>query len=306
MTSLPSTSRLLPSLASSGATRVAFRVVFPVLSLPLDVARSARPANLWFDKRLPGRHACCRNDRMLDDTSRHAPNRSHADGRRALRRGTDATLLLLGCIVLLTVAHAQRGASSSTLGGCDIRPGTVCNDAELSGAKLAGRDLSLSGFSQSDLSDADLSGADLHDANFRDANLQRAQLRGARMNGIDLELADLRGADLRDADLVDAVLANADLRGADLRGANLRGARLWGAQLGDTQFDRANLQRANLGATELAGASFAGADLRGTQFESAKLDGANLTGAKIDESTELRAADARGCIGCPPEAGRRP
>jgi uncharacterized protein YjbI with pentapeptide repeats len=188
---------------------------------------------------------------------------------------------------------APAAALRHSVNDCDIRPGTLCNRTDLSGADLAGCDLAYASFAQSDLSGANLNNADLHSANLRDANLRRADLRDALLYDIDLEQADLRGADLRGANLVDAFLEDADLRGADLRGADLRGARLWGAQLNDARLDGAKLQRASLRAANLAGATFDGADLRGTRFEDASLAGANLRGARIDASTEL----ARRCRG---------
>ena len=104
----------------------------------------------------------------------------------------------VGAAVVAALAFGP-GALARTVNNCDIHTGTLCGEAELSGAKLAGSELALSNFMRADLSQADLSQADLHSANFRSANLRGANLRDAMMVDIDLERADLRNADLRGA-----------------------------------------------------------------------------------------------------------
>ena len=79
------------------------------------------------------------------------------------RLGIVLAVLLSISPLVSPLAHAQRAGS---VGGCDIRRGTLCTNANLNGAQLAGVNLSNSQFTRSDLSGADLSGANLDQAIF--------------------------------------------------------------------------------------------------------------------------------------------
>jgi uncharacterized protein YjbI with pentapeptide repeats len=131
-------------------------------------------------------------------------------------------------------------ATGQVLGGCVIRPYTICERANLSGVDLTGVDLTKADLFGAFLRGAILRGAilrnaDLGQADLFMANLSQAALNRAGLSQAGLRLADLSGANLTRADLLAANLSQADLRGADLTGANLTGANLTGARLCQTQ-----------------------------------------------------------------------
>ena len=92
-------------------------------------------------------------------------------------------IVLAVLLSLSSLAHAQRAGS---VGGCDIRRGTLCTNANLNGAQLAGVNLSNSQFTRSDLSGADLSGATLNEANFSSCELVGTNFANASMFRINL------------------------------------------------------------------------------------------------------------------------
>ena len=135
-----------------------------------------------------------------------------------------------------------------SVGGCDIRRGTLCASMNLNGADF-GTNLAHSQFSRSELQGANLSGAILDEANFSYTQLQGADLSKAMMSRINLRGAKLNEAKLVDAKLRNANFQNADLGKADLSNADLTAADFTNARLVGTSLRGAKLQRANLRAT---------------------------------------------------------
>lgn len=159
------------------------------------------------------------------------------------------------------------------INGCEIKPKTVCPNADLRFA---------------DLAQANLSGADL-----RGAKLSRADLRGAN-----LIKADLSGADLEAADMRISLLKYTKFFGANLRSANLEFSRAMQADMSYADLTASNFEAAKIYRIQMVGAKIINAN-----FQEAKLYQANLSHA-IMKNTKITFAifqDAymEGCIGCP-------
>ena len=97
-------------------------------------------------------------------------------------------LVLMGALCALAVGCGD-DQQFVIVNGCELRPGTVCLGADLSGAVLSGTDLSSADLRQANLSNAtlrntNLTGAELTGVNIRGADLTRAILRGARVENV--------------------------------------------------------------------------------------------------------------------------
>ena len=192
--------------------------------------------------------------------------------------------LLMGCSLLVSfTGHGQTydkiinkkppRPTPWVINGCEIKPKTVCPNADLRFA---------------DLSQANLSGADL-----RGAKLTRADLRGAN-----LIRADLSGADLEAADMRISLLKHTKFIGANLRSANFEFARAMQADMSYADLTASNFEAAKIYRIQMIGAKIINAN-----FQEAKLYQANLSHA-IMKNTIIKFAifqDAfmEGCLGCP-------
>ena len=112
-----------------------------------------------------------------------------------------ATILTLVLAFTMAEALAQE---IRTVGGCRLRPGTLCVRLNLRGADLSGMNLRHSQFTGSMLGGANLSGAnldesDLNGVDARNANLQSTSLRRATARGARFDDANLSGAVLEKA-----------------------------------------------------------------------------------------------------------
>lgn len=159
------------------------------------------------------------------------------------------------------------------INGCEIKPKTVCPNA--------------------DLRFADLAQANLSGANLRGAKLSRADLRGAN-----LIRADLSGADLEAADMRISLLKYTKFIGANLRSANLEFAKAMQADMSYADLTASNFEAAKIYRIQMVGAKIVKAN-----FQEAKLYQANLSHA-IMKDTKITFAifqDAymEGCVGCP-------
>ncbi len=102
------------------------------------------------------------------------------------------------------------------INGCEIKPSTSCNDANLSGTDLSYLDLTDASFKRADFIDSFLVYADLTDVKFLSADLTDADLSNATLIGTNFKRADLTNADLSNADISNAFFKFTDLSGADL------------------------------------------------------------------------------------------
>lgn len=171
------------------------------------------------------------------------------------------------------IVNEEKRPDPWIINGCEIRPNTSCERA--------------------DLRHADLYRADLSGANLKGARLARANLRYAKLTNANLEGADLEAADMRIT-----FLARANFTNANLQGANLSSARASKATFAGANLRAASMEAAWAKETNFRGASFVNANLQET-----KLYGANLSSATF-EGTFIRFAifqDAfmDGCKGCP-------
>ncbi len=85
--------------------------------------------------------------------------------------------LILGVACLLIVHSLQ--SQALTINGCDIEPGTFCNDANLHGSDLSYLDFADSSFKRANFKDSFLSYADLTNVKFLRADLTDADLSSA-------------------------------------------------------------------------------------------------------------------------------
>ena len=118
-------------------------------------------------------------------------------------------------VVCLLILHSLR-SQALTINGCEIKPGTSCNGANLYGADLSYLDLTDSSFKRANFIDSFLSYADLTDVRFLSADLTDADLSSATLNGTNFKRADLINANLSNANISDAFFKFTDLSGADL------------------------------------------------------------------------------------------
>jgi len=98
---------------------------------------------------------------------------------------------------------------------------------------------------------------------------------------------------LERAPLRKIILKERDLTRANLSGAELQGAYFIQAQLQETNLSNAHLQGANLLLTQLQGANLWYAELQGTNLLGAHLQRANLGHIKLDQQTDLTAANLK-------------
>ena len=103
-------------------------------------------------------------------------------------------LITLVCVLLYGCGEDQ---AFLVIDGCEIRPGTSCRGANLSGQNLAGQNLSNAILANANLSDCDLRGVDFRDADLTAANFRNAQLQDANFTGARIVDADFEGANTR-------------------------------------------------------------------------------------------------------------
>ena len=178
------------------------------------------------------------------------------------RLGAFKTIFGVCCLALVLAASA----SAKTINGCEIKPFTHCEGADLAGADLYRANLAGAHLYHAKLSGADLTEADLSHADLDGADLYSAHLHSANLRFADLSAADLTSADLTEANLTEANLTYAELYGADLTVASLHHADLSGADLQHADLRYAQLVYADLHYADLHGADLHGADLRGAKF----------------------------------------
>ncbi len=97
-------------------------------------------------------------------------------------------ILSLASALLAILAACGDDQRFAVIGGCEIRPGTICLEANLAGANLTG----------AQLDDADLRRANLSGALLTDASLRSTDLRGANISGANLVGADMAGSEIDD------------------------------------------------------------------------------------------------------------
>ena len=122
--------------------------------------------------------------------------------------------IFLGVVCLLILQSLQ--SQALTINGCDIEPGTSCNEVNLHGLDLSYLDLADASFKRANFKDSFLSYADLTNVKFLGADLTDADLSSAILIGTNFKRADLINANLSNANITNAFFKFTDLSGADL------------------------------------------------------------------------------------------
>src|SRR5215472_8193654 len=99
------------------------------------------------------------------------------------------TLARLAILIVFAITSAAVAQSIRNVGGCSVRPGTICANMNLRGIDLSNANLRHSQFTRSVLAGANLSGANLDESNLSSADLRSANLSSTLLRKVNARAA---------------------------------------------------------------------------------------------------------------------
>lgn len=205
---------------------------------------------------------------------------------------------------------------------CDLSNAVMqdvkAKQAQVQNSVLAGIEAKGIDFTEAELDElVKLDGANLENAILTRVNAERVNFVQVNMAGIDAEFANftdatLSGVNLRFANLERAILektkaSDIDMTGANLTDINAKKADFSKSVLEGIEAERANFTEANFTDSNLRGSKLNDAilekiegrrlDIRNAELQRANLEKANLAGAKVNEATDMHAANVKDVTG---------